>query len=84
MVQDQAAFAALVEARRRELRVPPLPLWVEGRSVYLDGIQGNADAGEYRFAETAANQPAMAGRCSTRPPGRGCGSGATTTTACYG
>lgn len=72
---EQAVLRRYVEAHRRgdrqaladvlaeELRVefPPLPLLVEGRQPYLDGIRRHADPGDYRWVPTAANhQPAVA------------------------
>jgi RNA polymerase sigma-70 factor (ECF subfamily) len=57
---DREALAALL-AEEVRVEFPPLPLWVEGREQYLDGVSDNADPGRYRFIETAANhQPAVA------------------------
>lgn len=57
---DGQALAALL-AEDLRVEFPPLPLWVEGRQAYLDGIRHNADAGDYRLTETMANhQPAVA------------------------
>lgn len=61
--QREGDWQALAALLAEDLRVefPPLPLWVEDRQAYLDGIRDNADAGEYQLIETMANhQPAVA------------------------
>jgi RNA polymerase sigma-70 factor (ECF subfamily) len=63
---DRQSLAALL-AEDLHVEFPPLPLWVEGREAYLNGIRDNADAGEYLLTETMANhQPAVA--VYLRPP----------------
>ncbi|MFC7548474.1 RNA polymerase subunit sigma-70 [Plantactinospora sp. GCM10030261] len=57
---DRQSLADLL-AEELRAQFPPLPLWIEGREPYLDGIRRHADPGVYQWVETAANhQPAVA------------------------
>ncbi len=64
---DEGAMAAVL---REDLRVayPQIPLWAEGRDVFIEGSREQAPPGDYGFVATTSNfQPAVA--IYLRPPG---------------